>query len=82
MRACGTKPFQAESWRTNNETYFAETGGHRSVGRIERGGDDKELRWDKEKTDDSQPMGIFLRAVPDSSPFVVLTEPERPQYDF
>ena len=43
---------------------------------------DKELRWDKEKTDDGQPMGIFLRAVPDSSPFVVLTEPERPQYDF
>lgn len=43
---------------------------------------DEELRWDKEKTDDSQPMGIFLRAVPDSSPFVVLTEPERPQYDF
>ncbi len=49
---------------------------------IQRCGDDKELRWDKEKTDDSQPMGIFLRAVPDSSPFVVLTEPERPQYDF
>ena len=49
---------------------------------IQRCGDDKELRWDKEKTDDSQPMGIFLRAVPDSSPFVVLTEPERSQYDF
>lgn len=49
---------------------------------IQRCGDDKELRWDKEKTDDSQPMGVFLRAVPDSSPFVVLTEPPRPQYDF
>ncbi len=49
---------------------------------VQRCGDDKELRWDKEKTDDSQPMGVFLRAVPDSSPFVVLTEPERPQYDF
>lgn len=49
---------------------------------IQRCGEDKELRWDKEKTDDSQPMGVFLRVVPDSSPFVVLTEPERPQYDF
>ena len=48
---------------------------------IQRCGD-KELRWDKEKTDEGQPMGIFLRTVPDSSPFVVLTEPERPQYDF
>ena len=43
---------------------------------------DKELRWDQEKTDESEPMGVFLRAVSDSSPFVVLTEPERPQYDF
>ena len=43
---------------------------------------DKELRWDKEKTDESQSMGVFLRAVPDSSPFVVLTEPVRAQYDF
>ena len=48
---------------------------------IQRCGD-KELRWDQEKTDEDQPMGVFLRAVPDSSPFVVLTEPERPQYDF
>ena len=43
---------------------------------------DKEIRWDQEKTDQDQSMGDFLRAVHDSSPFVVLTEPERPQYDF
>lgn len=43
---------------------------------------DEELRWDKELTDESMSMGAFLRTVPDSSPFVVLTEPERPQYDF
>lgn len=43
---------------------------------------EKELRWDKEKTDDNTSMGVFLRTVPDSAPFVVLTEPERPQYDF
>lgn len=49
---------------------------------IQRCGEDKELRWDKEKTDEDQPMGVFLRTVGDSSPFVVLTEPERPQYDF
>ncbi len=48
---------------------------------IQRCGDE-ELRWDKEKTDANHPMGVFLRTVGDSSPFVVLTEPERPQYDF
>lgn len=48
---------------------------------VQRCGED-ELRWDKEKTDETQAMGVFLRTVPDSSPFVVLTEPERPQYDF
>ena len=42
----------------------------------------EELRWDKEKTDDKVSMGTFLRTAPDSAPFVVLTEPERPQYDF
>ncbi len=42
----------------------------------------EELRWDKEKTDENVSIGTFLRTVPDSAPFVVLTEPERPQYDF